>query len=714
MREGLQTPSSASPTVAERVTRTPVSNGITTPASRNFAEYAKRVNRLAELLCNATNKPIQIDQYEVLDQIGEGGQAFVLRGWDLKLERQVALKIPHLHKLTDQKVIERLIREAQSISQLVDHPHIVPIYAAGEFNELPYLVFGFCPDGNLAQWLHNNGPTVPPRTAVSWLCQLAQAVQHAHEHDILHRDIKPNNVYLQQRADYTSDDQGLTLKLGDFGLAKFMDADNDGDGCTMTHDRLGTPGYMAPEQLSGQHHLLSPATDIYALGALLFELLTGTVPYTKATAPWQGIGELPSLRQACPAASHELEAICHKCLATDPGQRYASAAALHADLQCYLNGEPTSVRPDTLWSSAWRYLKKNKMQFALVGCILALIMTVLVLALREDSTLPDPMPVKADCNEVWTGVSSLDGTLLLVAGDTDSGNPLVPSIERVSIFDVAKRQLLRSFPTKHIAMIKKMAVVDNGANLITASYDGSVREYQWMTGKESFKQPVIQLPPVKVGNQMQDRSILSMTLSRDEQWIAVSSKDYDKSPTMIVVHHRKTGREYQLLNALHCQIIQLLFPEESDPTHLLFIASTHNELLRWNFKDAKANPIWKCDSGIHAIAFSPQSQRIALALANHEIRIIAWPGMRELPRLQGHQHEIRRLAYSPNGQWLVSVDIEGNVFWWDLTKDQGRASVRYYRNIQINALAFSPDGRWLAIGYHNGNVEIFPTSSIPR
>lgn len=715
MHEGVQQlPTPVAPSHKECASDAVRSDAKTTPVSPGFSDLGRKVNQLADLFRGQNNSSHQIDHYNVHDVLGEGGQAIVFLAWDTKLERDVALKIPHVQKLTDQRLLGRLIQEAHSISQLEQHAHIVPIYDAGEANGLPYLVFGYCPGGNLAQWMQEHGPTVPPRTAVSWLCQLAQAAKHAHDHGILHRDIKPNNVYLHQRADNNSDDQGLTLKLGDFGLAKIMDAANDGKGCTVTNDRLGTPGYMAPEQWAGQHHLLSPATDIYALGALLFELLTGKVPYTKATAPWQGIGELPSLRQTCPAASTELEAICHKCLATDPGRRYASAAALHADLQCYLNGEPTSVRPATIWSSAWHYLMKHKSQSILVACVLALVMTVMFLALREDSELTDPKPIKADCNEVWALKFPPKGDFVYVAGDTGGEDPFAKVTEYITVIDVAKRQKIRSFRTAHVAMIKSIAVVDNGEHVITCSFDGTVREYNLKTGEECFPQPIIQLQPVKVEGRMDNRSINAMAVSRDEQWIAVATKDYDGSPTMIVVHNRKTGRQYTLPDAHSSKITQLIFPQVDNPTHLLFTTTTHNQLLRWEFTQDKATTIMKLDQAIESVAFSPNGDRIALAMGNYDIKIYDWPGKQELATLHGHQHDIRKIVYSPNNQWMASVDEKGNVFWWNLTKAKGIESARFNREVQINGLAFSPDGKWLAIGYHNGNVEIFPTSSIPR
>ncbi|MFT3878265.1 MAG: serine/threonine-protein kinase [Gemmatales bacterium] len=725
MHEGVDIPSPASPAQRDSAPKIPSYELKSNPLSPDFADFARRVNQLADFFRGQGGTSYQIDHYEVFELIGEGGQGIVFRARDTILQRDIALKIPHIQKLADSKVVKRLVREAQSLSQL-EHPHILPIYGGGEVNGLPYLVCGYCPGGILTQWLKDHGPTVAPRTAVSWVSQLALGVQHAHEHGIVHRDIKPNNVFLYQQATASPDDLGLTLKLGDFGLAKIMDAAIGDESWTLTQDRLGTPGYMAPEQMTGQHHLLGPATDVYSLGVLLFELLTGTVPFTKATAAWQGIGELPSVRKLCPAVSPQLEAICHKCLAVDPTKRYASVAALHHDLQCVLKGERASVQPATVWSSSLRFLTQMKMQTVLVAGVIALLSTFIFLSKDVPPVAPTPpaatapsaetslLKIKADCNEVWAISFTPDGKYLVAAGDTGKLDGSIPVIEHVTIFDVAARQKLSSFASSHIAMIKNIAVLDKGEKLLTSSYDGTVQEWNLKTGEALYPKPIIELPQVMHEGVLQNQSIFAMTVTRDEQWIAISTRDYDSNPTMIVIHHRPTGRQMQLFNAHHCKITQLIFPEASDPTHILFTTTMHDELFRWDFKDTKAHPIGKVERAIQHVAFSPHADQIAFAMLNNDIKICKWPSLQHLTLLKGHQNDIRKIIYSPDNQWLASADISGTVIWWDITRKSNNRQGTYDRHEQIDALAFSPDSTQLAIGRKDGIVEAFPCSSIPR
>lgn len=713
MHEGLHTPS---PTVAnqkDNTSRTQSTESKSNPLPPDLADFARRIKQLADLFREQEGASYQIDHYQIFELIGEGGQGIVFRARDTVLQRDVALKIPHIQKLTDTKLVQRLIREAQSLSKL-EHPHILPIYDGGESNGLPYLVCGFCPGGILTSWLKEHGPAVPPRTAMSWVCQLALAVDHAHRHGIVHRDIKPNNVFLYPQIPANSDDQGLTLKLGDFGLAKMMDDALGDESWTLTQDRLGTPGYMAPEQITGQHHLLGPATDIYSLGVLLFELLTGTVPFTKATAVWQGLGEPPSLRKLNPSIAPELEAICHKCLANDPAHRYPSVKELYDDLQSLLKGERANVQPDSFWRTLSRRVLQNKIPGLLSACILALLIALFV---SSNETPPSQIffpSQQAECNEVWDVKFSPQGDYLVAAGDTGNDDDTIDVTEYVTVVDMVSQQVSLTFPTSHIAMIKHIAIVDQGATLITSSFDGTVQEWDLKTGKPRYEEPIIQLPQVKHQGVWVDCSISAMTVSRDDQWIAIATKDYDSCETMILIYQRGTGKTLKLSNVHNCKITQLIFPERENPTHVLFTTTMHNQLFRWDFSQPKAEPIWKVEKAIQYVAFSPHADRIAFAMLNNDIKIYEWPSRKELTTLKGHQHDIRKVVYSPNNQWLASADINGTVIWWDLTKEPGVKQGSYDRHVQIDALAFSPDGKWLAVGRKDGIIDVFSSLSIPR
>jgi serine/threonine protein kinase len=275
----------------------------------------------------------QLEGLEILEVLGQGGMAVVYKARQCKLDRLVAVKmiLAGAHAGPDER--SRFRREAEAIARL-HHPNIVEIYEVGEKDGCPYVVLELVRGGSLAKLL--DGTPLPVRCAAELILDLTRAVQHAHERAILHRDLKPSNVLLTEDG---------TPKITDFGLARRLDADQ---GETRTGDVLGTPSYMAPEQAEGRVHDLGPATDVYGLGAILYELLTGRPPFKGASAleTLEQVRTLDpvDLRALQPRLPGDLETICLKCLEKKPAHRYPSAAALAGDLQRFLASEPISAR----------------------------------------------------------------------------------------------------------------------------------------------------------------------------------------------------------------------------------------------------------------------------------------------------------------------------------------------------------------------------------
>jgi WD40 repeat protein len=270
--------------------------------------------------------------------------------------REVALKIPRAEVLADAECRARFQREARAAAGL-DHPHLVPVHEAGELGPLCYIALAYCPGSNLGDWLKERTTPVPCVAAARLVATLARAMHYAHTRGVLHRDLKPSNIMLSpvEPSAGAGPDSGLWLpepetafvaRVTDFGLAKF----NTGDG-GQTHSKtiLGTPAYMAPEQLEGRWRELGPATDVYALGAILFEVLTGRPPFWAETAMdmlWQvkTVEPVPpsQLRAQLP---RDLQTICLRCLHKSPGKRYASGLDLADDLERFLAGKPIRARP---------------------------------------------------------------------------------------------------------------------------------------------------------------------------------------------------------------------------------------------------------------------------------------------------------------------------------------------------------------------------------
>ncbi len=256
----------------------------------------------------------RVGNYEILEEIGRGGMGVIYRARQRHSRRIVALKRMVSYHADSRETLERFRREAEAAASL-DHPNILPIYEVGQGEDgLPFFTMKYAAGGSLQK----AGPALrgEPRECVRLLAKGARAVQYAHEHGILHRDLKPGNILL--------DGHGEPI-VTDFGLAKWLDTNTD---LTRTLTIFGTPGYIAPEQAKGPAAKLTPAADVYSLGALLFDLFTGRPPFLgeHALAVIQQASERPApkLRSLAPTLDRDLETICARCLEREPQARYRS------------------------------------------------------------------------------------------------------------------------------------------------------------------------------------------------------------------------------------------------------------------------------------------------------------------------------------------------------------------------------------------------------
>ncbi len=289
--------------------------------------------------------PTRVGRYAVVRELGRGSFGVVFLAHDPRLGRDVALKVPRAEALLSPELRARFQHEARAAAGL-DHPHLVPVYEAGEDGVVCYIVSAYCPGPTLADWLRRRaGQPVPPLEAARLVLPLAGAVAHAHGRGVLHRDLKPANILMAACG------SAAVPKITDFGLAKIVDAAGDAEEARRTHTGavLGTPAYMAPEQAGGHSRDAGPAADVYALGAILYECLTGRPPF-QGDSPLDTLllvrtEEPPAPRRLRPDLPRDLETICLTCLRKEPGRRYPSASALEEDLRRFLAGEPIVARP---------------------------------------------------------------------------------------------------------------------------------------------------------------------------------------------------------------------------------------------------------------------------------------------------------------------------------------------------------------------------------
>src|SRR5438874_3243155 len=298
----------------------------------------------------------EFGDYDLLEVIGRGGQGVVYRARQKSLNRTVALKVIGLGHWATDAHLKRFRREAQAAASL-DHSGIVPIYEVGERDGSCYFSMKLVEGGQLGEVAKRE--SMPIRRAVELIAKVARTVHYAHEHGILHRDIKPGNILLDTKGE---------PHLTDFGLARLVESES----CvTHTLDVLGTPSYMAPEQAMGNNAAISSITDVYGLGAVLYQLLTGQPPFAGGTT-YETIKlvletEPRQPRQLNPKIDRDLSTICLKSLEKDPKRRYSSALALAEDLERWLKHEPIQARHNGVFTRGRKWVRRNPTSALLVA-----------------------------------------------------------------------------------------------------------------------------------------------------------------------------------------------------------------------------------------------------------------------------------------------------------------------------------------------------------
>src|SRR5438270_3232824 len=303
----------------------------------------------------------ELGDYELLEEVGRGGQGVVFRARQKSLNRIVALKVISLGQWASKVHLRRFRLEAEAAARL-EHPGIVPIHEVGERDGSCYFSMKFVEGGQLDEVARRE--PMPPRRGAELIAKVARTVHYAHEHGILHRDIKPGNILLDAEAE---------PHLTDFGLARLVESESS---VTQTLDVLGTPSYMAPEQAVGNNAAVSSATDVYGLGAVLYQLLTGQPPFAGGTT-YETIKlvletEPRQPRILNPKIDRDLSTICLKCLEKDPKRRYSSALALAEDLGRWLKHEPIVARHTGVFTRGRKWVRRNPASALLVACVVAL------------------------------------------------------------------------------------------------------------------------------------------------------------------------------------------------------------------------------------------------------------------------------------------------------------------------------------------------------
>src|SRR5437870_652266 len=330
---------------------------------------------------NVTDKEWRLGHYEILEEIGRGGMGVIYRARQQHSRRIVAVKRIRAHQVNSHETLVRFRREAEAVASL-DHPNILPIYEVSESEEgLPFFSMKYATGGSLRTAA--SALRTKPRDCVRLMAKVARAIAYAHGKGILHRDLQPGNILL--------DENGEPM-VSDFGLAKWLDKNSD---LTRTLETLGTPGYIAPEQTECPTADLTGAADIYSLGAILFYLLTGRPPFVGPNVLFvihqAAASPAPRLRSLAPSLDRDLETVVARCLESDPNVRYQSAEALADDLEHWLHHEPIRARRSGVFTRGGKWVRRNPTSTVLVASLVALAAaTVGVMVWKSES--PPPIP----------------------------------------------------------------------------------------------------------------------------------------------------------------------------------------------------------------------------------------------------------------------------------------------------------------------------------
>jgi WD40 repeat protein/Flp pilus assembly protein TadD len=601
----------------------------------------------ARTLAPIPPRPQNIAGFEVLAELGRGGMGVVYQARQTKLNRLVALKMILSGACAGEQELARFHGEAKAAARL-QHPNIVQVHEVGEHNGLPFFALELVGGGSLAARLA--GRPLPAREAARLAEALARAVHYAHEQGVVHRDLKPANVLL------TADG---SPKVTDFGLAKMVQPGPDGPapgGPTQSGAILGTPSYMAPEQAQGRAHRVGPAADIYALGAILYEMLTGRPPFVAATpldTLLQVVGDEPvPPRRLQGQVPLDLETVCLKCLQKEPAKRYASAAALADDLSRFLAGRPIQARPVGAAERAWRWCRRNPAVASLLAAVALLLAAgtavAWVLAIRAGRAADEALEFagKAHANELRANANA-EGEK---ARTQEAERNLLAARGNLYLADIHRAQQAWELnQVERMRLFLRAQEPDQTGGIDLRGFEWHYLNGLLHTDLLSFEKP----PGPAAG----------VAFSPDGSRLASASGFLGlREAEQVQVWEVATGR----------------------------LALTHQGLTA-----APAGAV--IDPDRVGVAFSPDGKYVASGGADGAVRVWDAAGVKPVRTLAGHQKQVYGVAFSPDGRRLASGGEDGTVRVWDVTSGKELISLRGHTHL-VYGVAFSPDGRRLASG----------------
>jgi len=684
-----------------------------------------------------TGLPTGFDRFRLLRILGAGGFGIVYLAIDSRLGRQVAVKMPRPEALMTSTLRERILREARTVAQL-QHPHIVPIFDSGEIGSWCYLVSAYCSGGSLGDWLKKQQSRLPSRTAAQLIATLAEAVEHAHQRGILHCDLKPANILLTSVAEPGEGLAGFPFSphVADFGLAKVVQVEAGGAGdptLTGSSGILGTPAYMAPEQARGQRERLSPATDVYALGAILYELLTGQPPF-RAASNLELLQNVVN-QEPAPLVLHradvppDLEAICHKCLEKDPDRRYGTALELAADLANFLAARPTRARPLSVWRRGLKWARgRPAMAVGLpVACLVLVGLLVGNLWYNQAQQQHDADLEAAGMREKKqaTAMEKLDkerirlvqrqvylaALQLAVSHWKEGRNDHLQEALQGQLPQPGQDDL-RGFEWHYLwAQGRTLALISTQSQTVGEvrfSLDGrhcfslgAGRFNSWdiRTGKTQTELTLESPRPLK-GRAISATAHRLLTTSNNGDFSEVAIWDSATAKQLAARSFRDTGIN---LTQLHPDGQKVLVAGYDEPiTGFLQLWDTATGKIQFLWQKPYKHPScvrYSADGKLLAVAVNllPATPKLEKKGRRWEIQILDSNSGRKIASWYGLGEQFNALAFSPDGSTLASGDDAGFVTLWDASNGKVRHKLTDLTG-SVLGLAFSQDGKTVAAG----------------
>jgi WD40 repeat protein len=657
---------------------------------------------------------VAVPGYEILRVLGRGGMGVVYQARHLALKRIVALKMILAGGHAGPQELARFRLEAEAVARL-QHPNIVQVFEVGESEGHPFCALEFVDGGTLASKI--NGQGLPGLDAARLVETLARAVQLAHSRNVVHRDLKPANVLLASDG---------VPKITDFGLARQTD---NGSGETQAGAIMGTPSYMAPEQASGRTREAGPAADIYSLGAILYECLTGRPPFRGQTL----VETLDLVRSQEPVPpTHwqkkvppDLETICLKCLRKEPEQRYTSAAELADDLVRWQQGEPIRARPVGSVERAVKWVQRNPVPTAAaVAVVLALVAgaTVSYLGYREaveqaniaknneeTATQQTALAVQR-ANERDREAVRANREAVLAKGALHT-NQIYLAFQAREQFDyprvaqllteirpeyqqVWETRYLRNLWLKearprrvfagHTDRVVSVCFSPDGKTVLTASHDKTARLSDATTGQELF---------VLRGH---TKEILSACFSPDGKTVLTGSKDHTAR-----LWDAETGKEKAVLTGHTDQVVSLGFRLDGQR---VLTGSTDSTARAWDAQTGQEKVLFKGHTGsVVYVSFSPDGKTVLtgsatlftrgrdLGRTDNTARLWDAQTGQEKATLKSHRGSLWSVCFSPDGQRVLTGGEDKTARLWDAQTGQEKGV--FQGTHYITSACFSPDGK---------------------